>query len=84
MKNILVQFDMTIGDYEHSDQYIFNKKMTEYQYCKKFWNLRKKNSNGLKPNVFWDDWEMNAIKVYSEKEINKQQAKTLKELGIVY
>tara|TARA_A100001037_G_C14642867_1_gene410958 strand:+ start:264 stop:518 length:255 start_codon:yes stop_codon:yes gene_type:complete len=84
MKNILVKFDMTIGDYEHSDQYIFDKKMTEYQYCKKFWNLRKKNSNGLKPNVFWDDFEMNAIKVYSEKEINKQQAKTLKELGIVY
>ena len=40
--------------------------------------------NELKKDVFWDDFEMNAIKVYSEKEINKQQAKTLKELGIVY
>ena len=46
-KNILVKFEMTIGDYEHSDQYIFDKEMTEYQYCKKFWNLSKKNSNGL-------------------------------------
>ena len=29
-KNILVKFEMTIGDYEHSDQYIFDKEMTEY------------------------------------------------------
>ena len=64
-KNILVKFEMTIGDYEHSDQYIFDKEMTEYQYCKKFWNVSKKNSNGLKTNVFWEDWEMNAISVHS-------------------
>ena len=81
-KNILVKFDMTIGDYQHSDQYIFDKKMTEYQYCKKFWNLSKKNSEGLKINVFWDNWEMNAIKVYSEKEITEQETKTLKRLGV--
>ena len=43
-KNILVKFNMTIGDYEHSDQYIFNKEMTKYQYCKKFWCLSKKMS----------------------------------------
>jgi hypothetical protein len=82
MRNILVKFDMTIGEYEHSDQYIFNKEMTEYQYCKKFWNLRKKNSNGLKPNVFWDDWEMNAIQVYSILDITNKQAKTLQQLGV--
>ena len=35
-KNILVKFEMIIGDYEHSDQYIFDKEMTEYQYCKNF------------------------------------------------
>ena len=81
-KNILVKFDMTIGDYQHSDQYIFDKKMTEYQYCKKFWNLSKKNSKGLKINVFWDNWEMNAIKVYSQKEITNEQAKTLQQLGL--
>ena len=81
-KNVLVKFDMTIGDYQHSDQYIFDKKMTEYQYCKKFWNLSKKNSEGLKINVFWDNWEMNAIKVYSQKEITNEQAKTLQQLGL--
>jgi|TARA_A100001011_G_scaffold306071_1_gene320921 hypothetical protein len=81
-KNILVKFEMTIGDYEHSDQYIFDKEMTEYQYCKKFWNLSKKNSNGLKTNVFWDDWEMNAISVYSISEISKQDAETLKRLRV--
>ena len=42
-KKILVIFNMQIGDYEHSDQYIFDKEMTEYQYCKKFWSLSKKN-----------------------------------------
>ena len=81
-KNILVKFEMTIGDYEHSDQYIFDKEMTEYQYCKKFWNLSKKNSNGLKTNVFWDDWEMNAISVHSISEISKKDAKTLKRLRV--
>ena len=81
-KNILVKFEMTIGDYEHSDQYIFDKEMTEYQYCKKFWNLSKKNSNGLKTNVFWDDWEMNAISVHSIYEISKQDAETLKRLRV--
>ena len=81
-KNILVKFEMTIGDYEHSDQYIFDKEMTEYQYCKKFWNLSKKNSNGLKTNVFWDDWEMNAISVYSISEISKKDAETLKRLRV--
>ena len=80
MKNILVKFDMQIGEYEHSDQYIFNKEMTEYQYCKKFWNLSKKNE--LKTNVFWDDWEMNAIKVYSETELTNKEAETLKRLGV--
>ena len=81
-KNILVKFEMTIGDYEHSDQYIFDKEMTEYQYCKKFWNLSKKNSNGLKTNVFWDDWEMNAISVHSISEISEQDAETLKRLRV--
>ena len=80
MKNILVKFDMQIGEYEHRDQYIFNKEMTEYQYCKKFWNLSKKNE--LKTNVFWDDWEMNAIKVYSETELTNKEADTLKRLGV--
>ena len=81
-KKYLVKFDITIGDYEHSDQYIFDKKMTEYQYCKKFWNLRKKNSSGLKPNVFWDNWEMNAIKVYSILDITNKEADTLKRLRV--
>ena len=81
-KKYLVKFDITIGDYEHSDQYIFDKKMTEYQYCKKFWNLRKKNSSGLKPNVFWDNFMENAIEVYSETKLNNYQYKTLRELGV--
>jgi len=81
-KNILVKFEMTIGDYEHSDQYILDKEMTEYQYCKKIWNLSKKNSNGLKKNVFWDDWEMYAISVHSISEISKQDAETLKRLRV--
>ena len=79
-KNVLVIFNMQIGEYEHSDQYIFNKEMTEYQYCKKFWSLSKKNE--LKKNVFWDDWEMNAIQVHSSQDITNEQAKTLQQLGL--
>ena len=51
-----------------------------YGYCKKFWGLKKKNE--LKTNVFWDDFQMNAIKVYSETEITNQQADILNKLGV--
>ena len=79
-KNILVIFNMQIGDYEHSDQYIFDKEMTEYQYCKKFWSLSKKNE--LKTNVFWDNQCLNAISVYSKTQLSDEQAYTLQELGL--
>tara|TARA_R100000541_G_scaffold23086_1_gene32925 strand:+ start:398 stop:646 length:249 start_codon:yes stop_codon:yes gene_type:complete len=79
-KKYLVKFNCTIGDYEHLDSYIFDKQMSEYQYCKKFWNLSKKNE--LKTNVFWDDFEMNAIEVYSETELTKKQYNELQELGV--
>jgi hypothetical protein len=80
-KNILVIFDMTIGEYVHSNQYIFHNETTDYKYCKQFWGLRKKNK--LKEGVYWDDQELNAISVYSAKEITDEQAKTLKQLGVV-
>jgi hypothetical protein len=80
-KKYLVKFNCIIGDYEHLDSYIFDKKMSEYQYCKKFWNLLKKNE--LKTNVFWDDFEMNAIEVYSETELTPNQYKTIQELGVL-
>ena len=79
-KNILVKFDLQIGEYEHQDSFIFNNKKTEYGYCKEFWNLNKKDE--LKENVFWDNQMLNAISVYSETEITNEQAKTLNELGV--
>ena len=79
-KKYLVKFNCIIGEYEHLDSYVFDKKMSEYGYCKKFWGLTKKNE--IKTNVFWDDFEMNAIKVYSEKGITSQQADLLNELGV--
>ena len=60
--------------------WIFDKKMSEYQYCKTFWGLTEKNE--LKKNVFWDNWESNAIKVHSQKEITNEQVKILNELGV--
>ena len=54
--------------------------MTEYQYCKKFWGLSKKNE--LKTNVFWDDFMENAIEVTSEIELTQQEANTLERLGV--
>lgn len=80
MKKYLVKFNCVIGEYEHMTNYIFDKQMTEYGYCKKFWGLSKKNE--LKTNVFWDDYEMNAISVYSETEITNQQANMLNKLGV--
>tara|TARA_R110000822_G_scaffold125908_1_gene260894 strand:- start:556 stop:804 length:249 start_codon:yes stop_codon:yes gene_type:complete len=80
-KKYLVKFNCIIGDYEHLDSYIFDKKMSEYQYCKIFWGLSEKNE--LKTNVFWDDFMMNAIEFYSETELTPNQYKTIQELGVI-
>mgnify|MGYP003129931672 FL=1 len=80
-KKYLVKFNCIIGDYEHLDSYIFDKKMSEYQYCKTFWGLSEKNE--LKTNVFWDDFMMNAIEFYSETELTPNQYKTIQELGVI-
>ena len=80
MKKYLVKFNCRVGDYEHLDCYIFDKQMSEYQYCKKFWGLSKKNE--LKKNVFWDNFMENAIEVYSETKLNNNQYKTLLKLGV--
>jgi len=80
MKKYLVKFNCIVGDYEHLTSYIFDKQMSKYGYCKKFWGLSKKNE--LKTNVFWDDFEMNAIEVYSETELTNKQFNILKEIGL--
>ena len=82
MKNILVEFECQIGDYCHNAYYIFNKKKTDWGYCKEFWGISKKDSNCLKHSVFWDNEMMNAISVYSEKEITEEEASTLRRLGV--
>ena len=79
---ILVQFDCQIGDYSHSAYDIFKDKKSEWEYCKEFWGITKKNI--LEDNVFWDDAGMNAINVYSETEITDEEAATLIKLGVVY
>ena len=81
-KNILVTFDMQVGDYEHSDKYIFHNKTSDYKYCKQFWSLKKKNK--LEDGVYWDNQGLNAISVYSTQEITDQEVKTLQKLGVVY
>ena len=80
MKNYLVKFKCIMGDYEHTDYYIFNKRKSEWGYCKEFWGITKKDE--LKDNMFWDDWMQNAISVYSESEITNQEADTLQKLGV--
>ena len=56
--------------------------MSEWEYCKRFWDIDKKSE--LDDNVFWVYYMMNAISVYSEKEITDKQANTLKELGVCF
>ena len=74
-KNILVKFDLQIGEQSFSDQYIFHNKTTEYNYCKQFWGL--KNKNELEEGVYWDNQMLNA-----SQEITNDEVKTLKKLGV--
>jgi hypothetical protein len=71
-KKYLVKFNCIIGEYEHLASCIFDKRKTEWGYCKEFWGISKKDQ--LKENCFWDDWMLNAIEVYSEKEITNDEA----------
>jgi len=81
-KNILVKFDLQIGEQSFSDQYIFHNKTTDYKYCKQFWGLKKKDE--LDKGVYWDNQGLNAISVYSSQEITNEEVKTLQKLGVVY
>jgi hypothetical protein len=82
MKNILVEFECQIGDYSHSNYYIFNKKKSEWGYCKEFWGITKKDSSCLKDGCFWDNQGLNAIRVGSAREISDLEAITLNKLGV--
>ena len=42
MKNILVAFECQIGEYQHIDYKLFDKKKSEWGYCKEFWGINKK------------------------------------------
>jgi hypothetical protein len=82
VKNYLIKFKCIIGEHEYLDYYIFNKKKSEWGYCKEFWGINKRDSSCLKDNMFWDDWMQNAISVYSETEITNQEADVLQRLGV--
>ena len=79
-KNILVTFDMRIGDYEHSDIALFDEKLSHYGYCKSFWSLEDKQV--VDDETYWDNAMENSIEVHSVQEITNEQAKTLQELGL--
>lgn len=77
---ILVKFKCIVGEYEHIDMKIFDRKKSEWGYCKDFWCLKTKNE--LSDNCFWDDWMMNAVEVYSEKTISKKEVEQLNNIGV--
>jgi hypothetical protein len=79
-KKYLVKFNCVIGEYEHMASYIFDKRKSEWGYCKEFWGISKKDE--LKENCFWDDEMLNAIEVYSETEITNDEAKKIQQLGL--
>ena len=81
-KKYLVKFNCVIGEHEYMDYYVFDKKKSEWKYCKEFWGIKERDSSCLGDNVFWDDWMQNSISVYSETEITSQQANILNELGV--
>ena len=82
LKKYLVRFECVIGDYEHLDYYIFDKKKSEWGYCKEFWGIHKRDNSCLSDNQFWDNHSQNAISVYSETELTQQEADTLQRLGV--
>ena len=82
MKKYLVRFECVVGDYEHLDYYIFDKKKSEWGYCKEFWNINKRDSDCLGDNQFWDNHSQNAISVYSETELTQKEADILQRLGV--
>ena len=79
-KNILVKFDLQIGEYEHQDSFILNFVISEDGKTSGIIVYIKKDE--LKENVFWDNQMLNAISVYSETEITNEQVKTLQQLGV--
>jgi hypothetical protein len=82
MKKYLVRFECVVGDYEHLDYYIFDKKKSEWGYCKEFWNINKRDSDCLGDNQFWDNHSQNAISVYSITKLTQKEADTLQRLGV--
>ena len=80
MKNILVEFECQIGEHCHNSWYIFDKKKSDWGYCKEFWGITNKDE--LSEDCFWDDDMMNAISVYSQKEITEEEKQTLNKLGV--
>jgi hypothetical protein len=40
-------FECTVGEYQHLDYKLFDKKKSSWQYCKEFWGIDKKNNNCL-------------------------------------
>lgn len=84
MKNILVKFAIQSGTQEYDAFYLFNKKKSDWGYCKEFWGIDKKDSSTLGDDWFWDNGTENVISVYFEKELNNQEADTLKQLGVVH
>ena len=70
-KNILVTFDMRIGDYEHSDVALFDEKLSDYGYCKSFWCLSKKLI--LDNETYWDNPKTPKPRLYDNiYSINKK------------
>ena len=82
MKNILVEFECQIGEHCHNSWYIFDKKKSDWEYCKEFWGITKKDSSCLKDGSFWDNQGLNAIRVRSTREISDLEAITLNKLGV--
>jgi hypothetical protein len=82
MKYYLVTFFCQSGDYEHHTHYATDKKKSDWQYCKEFWDIEKKNPLDEASNAYWDDFGMNSIKVYSVQEIKPAMYQQLKTLRI--
>ena len=89
MKNILVQFDIRAGEYEHRDFYLFKKKQSEYKYCKEFWGLTKKLPkrflnykvfNGDKSDLRFNDPKNVIVGLYAKGRALKDQTGVVQDV----
>ena len=79
-KKYLVKFNCIIGDYEHIASCIFDKRKTEWGYCKEYWGISKKDELKEENIYLWikKQLEEEPKKTFNSSYINSLRHKEMK------